>query len=131
MRAGFSVVAHFAGKREIEVLLIAEGFERYAEAMEAAGPRLTDIAVAYRAFALEIPARYRLMTERPPPREDLPEGLEARAARSLLLAVGGDPDLARVSTPPTTLVPPPNGTTAMSCAAQVPSTSATSSRVAG
>ena len=52
MRAGFSVVAHFAGKREIEVLLIAEGFERYAEAMEAAGPRLTDTAVAYRAFAL-------------------------------------------------------------------------------
>lgn len=90
-----SLYKHFASKRELEVLLIAEGFERYAAAMEAAGPRLMDIAIAYRAFALENPARYRLMTERPLPREDLPEGLEERAAASLVHALGGDPDLAR------------------------------------
>lgn len=90
-----SLYKHFASKREVEVLLIAEGFERHAEAIEAAGPELSDVAGAYRAFALENPARYRLMTERPLPREDLPEGLEARAAAPLVRAVGGDPDLAR------------------------------------
>jgi AcrR family transcriptional regulator len=90
-----SLYKHFASKREIEVLLIAEGFERHAEAMEAAGPGLADLARAYRAFALEDPARYRLMTARPLPRAELPEGLEERAAAPLVRAVGGDPDLAR------------------------------------
>jgi AcrR family transcriptional regulator len=92
-----SLYKHFAGKRDIEVLLIAEGFEHHAAAMEAAGPRLADIAAAYRAFALENPARYRLMTARPLPREDLPEGLEARAAAPLVQSVGGDGDLARAA----------------------------------
>ncbi len=90
-----SLYKHFASKRALEALLIAEGFERHAEAMEAAGPRLADLAAAYRSFALENPARYRLITGRPLPRADLPEGLEARAAAPLVRAVGGDPDLAR------------------------------------
>jgi AcrR family transcriptional regulator len=90
-----SLYKHFSSKRDIEVLLIAEGLEHHAEAMEATGPGLADLAAAYRAFAVENPSRYRLMTARPLPREDLPEGLEARAAAPLVRAVGGDADLAR------------------------------------
>jgi AcrR family transcriptional regulator len=91
-----SLYKHFASKRELEARLIAEGLEASAEMLEAAGPELADIAGAYRRFALEQPALYRLMTERPLPREDLPAGLEARAAEPLLRALA-DPDLARAT----------------------------------
>ena len=37
------------------------------------------------------------MTERPLPREDLPAGLEDRAAAPLVAAVGGDRDRARAT----------------------------------
>ena len=89
-----SLYKHFAGRREIEVALIAEGLERHALALEAAGTRLRDLAAAYRAFALANPQLYRLMTERPLPRDALPEGLEARAAAPLIEATR-DRDLAR------------------------------------
>jgi AcrR family transcriptional regulator len=89
-----SLYKHFASKRELEARLIAEGLEAHARALEAAGPGLAGIAAAYRAFALENPQLYRLMTERPLPREDLPEGVEARAAAPVL-RTAGDPDLAR------------------------------------
>jgi AcrR family transcriptional regulator len=91
-----SLYKHFASKRELEATLIAEGLEASAEMLEAAGPDLAAIAAAYRRFALERPALYRLMTERPLPREDLPAGVEARAAAPLLRALG-DPDLARAT----------------------------------
>jgi AcrR family transcriptional regulator len=89
-----SLYKHFAGKRQLEAALIAEGLEQHAAVLEAAGPRLAHIAAAYRRFALAHPHLYRLMTERPLPRDDLPPGLEARAAAPLLRAVG-DRDLAR------------------------------------
>lgn len=89
-----SLYKHFASKRTLEARLIAEGLEASAEALEAAGPKLADIAAAYRAFALANPHLYRLMTERPLPRDELPEGTEARAAAPLIRALG-DPDLAR------------------------------------
>lgn len=89
-----SLYKHFAGKRELEAVLIAEGLRAHAEALEGAAPGLAGIAAEYRRFALENPHLYRLMTERPLPRDLLPEGLEARAAAPLLAAVG-DPDLAR------------------------------------
>ena len=89
-----SLYKHFAGRREIEAALIAEGLERHALALEAAGPGLADLAAAYRAFALANPQLYRLMTERPLPRDALPNGLEARAAAPLIDATG-DRDLAR------------------------------------
>jgi len=47
-----SLYMHFAGKREIEVQLIADGFSEFAAALEAAGPALTDLGRAYRAYAL-------------------------------------------------------------------------------
>jgi Tetracyclin repressor-like, C-terminal domain len=43
---------------------------------------------AYRAFAVAHPHVYRLMTERPLSRADMPPGLEARTAAPLLRAAG-------------------------------------------
>jgi AcrR family transcriptional regulator len=91
-----SLYKHFAGKREIEAALIAEGFEAFAAALAAARPDLAAIARAYRAFALEHPHLYRLMTSGPLPRDLLPGGLEERAAAPLLRAAG-DPDRARAA----------------------------------
>jgi AcrR family transcriptional regulator len=91
-----SLYKHFASKRALEARLIADGLERWAQALSAGGD-LAAVARGYRAFALEHPQLYRLMTERPLPREDLPEGLEARAAAPLVAAVGGDGDLARAA----------------------------------
>jgi AcrR family transcriptional regulator len=91
-----SLYKHFTSKRELEARLIAEELEAQAIALEAAGPKLADIAAAYRAFALANPNLYRLVTERPLPREDLPAGTEARAAAPLIAALG-DPDLARAA----------------------------------
>lgn len=92
-----SLYKHFAGKRELEAHLIAEGLREHAAALEAAGGDLASIAAAYRAFALANPQLYRLMTERPLPREDLPAGLEDRAAAPLLAALDGDRDRARAA----------------------------------
>jgi AcrR family transcriptional regulator len=91
-----SLYKHFTGKRDLEARLIAEGLEAFAEALEAAGPTLAGVATAYRAFALQHPHLYRLMTERPLPRADLPEGLEDRAAAPVVRATG-DPDRARAA----------------------------------
>jgi AcrR family transcriptional regulator len=91
-----SLYKHFAGKRHIEAVLIAEGLAAFAEALEAAGPSLADVAAAYRRYALAHPQLYRLMTEGPLPRDLLPDGLEARAAAPVLSAAG-DPDLARAA----------------------------------
>jgi AcrR family transcriptional regulator len=91
-----SLYKHFPDKRALEVLLIADTLAGLAETLEAAGPELDDIASAYRASRLENPQLYRLMTERPLPRDELPEGLEARAAAPILAALG-DPDLARAA----------------------------------
>jgi AcrR family transcriptional regulator len=91
-----SIYKHFrGGKREIEALLIADGLAAHADAVADSGS-LAEIAAAYRRFALDNPQLYRLMTERPLPRDLLPEGLEARAAAPIIRAVG-DPDLARAA----------------------------------
>ena len=90
-----SLYKHFAGKREIEAALIAEGLERHAEALEHAGTTLPELAAAYRAFARANPQLYRLMTEGPLPRDLLPDGLEERAAAPLVKIAGGDRTRAR------------------------------------
>ena len=91
-----SLYKHFASKRALEAVLIAEGFEASAEALSAAGPGLAAVARAYRGFATANPHLYRLMTERPLPRDLLPAGLEARAAAPLV-AAAGDPETARAA----------------------------------
>jgi len=96
-----SLYKHVADKAELELALItdalAETAEVHAAAVDGSADPLRDLAAAYRAWALAHPHRYRLMTERPLPRADLPAGLEARAAAPVVAACGGDPDRARAT----------------------------------
>ena len=94
-----SIYKHLADKQELEAALISAGFEESAVAFEAAVEDADDpvaaFAAAYRAFALSHPHLYRLMTERPLARELLEPGVEERAARPVVEAVGGDRTRAR------------------------------------
>jgi AcrR family transcriptional regulator len=96
-----SLYKHVADKAELETALIADGLAEQAEAFEdavaGADDPLAAIAAAYRRSALSNPHLYRLMTDRPLPRSELPDGLEDRAARPLVEAVGGDMDRARAT----------------------------------
>jgi len=97
-----SLYKHLPGKAALEAAIIATGFEDIAAVLEAAlraGPSagsesLAPLAAAYRAFALDHPHLYRLMTDQPLPRDRLPAGVEDQAAAPLLRAVG-DPGTAR------------------------------------
>ncbi len=96
-----SLYKHIADKRELEVALIADAFRQQAEAFEEAAQAGEDtieaFAARYRVWALEHPHLYRLMTDRPLPRSELPEGVEARAARPLVEAFAGSIDHARAA----------------------------------
>ena len=105
-----SLYKHLSGKGELETAVIAVGFEELATALDRAGPAglagltglaglagLAGLGAAYREFALARPHLYRLMSERPLNRDQLPPGVEDRAAAPLVTAVGGDPDLARAA----------------------------------
>ena len=100
-----SLYKHFPHKEALEVAIIVDGFEEAAAAFEAAETRtapgsaveaLQSFVDTYRVFARSNPHVYRLMTERPLPRAQLPEGLEARTAAPLLRATG-DPVRARAA----------------------------------
>ena len=90
-----SLYKHVPDKAELELRLVAEGLGELGRELRGAGPGLASLARAYRAWGLAHGRLYALMTERPLPRERLPEGLEARVAAPVLEAVGGDADLAR------------------------------------
>ena len=93
-----SIYKHFPDKQALEAALISAGFEEWADFAEEAvrgGDRLAAVAWAYREFAKRHPHLYRLMTERPLPRERLIAGAEARAALPVVEAAGGDPDAGR------------------------------------
>lgn len=79
-----SLYKHVADKAELEVELIAQGLAEIGAAMADAPPRLAGVAAAYRSWALEHPALYLLMTQRPLPRDRLPAGLEASSSSPLL-----------------------------------------------
>jgi AcrR family transcriptional regulator len=95
-----SLYKHFRDKEALEVALVAAGFGNMAtafdEALEA-GPddELAALAAAYRRWALEHRHLYRLLTHRPIPRDQLPEGVEAAAAAPVVQVAGGDADVAR------------------------------------
>ena len=95
-----SLYKHLPHKSALEVAVITDGFAEAAAAFEAAVDGAADplaaFVAAYRAFVAAHPHLYRLMTERPLPREALPPGLEARTAAPLLAAVGG-PERARAA----------------------------------
>jgi AcrR family transcriptional regulator len=90
-----SIYKHLPDKEALEAALISAGFEEWADAFEAAGETPEEVGRTYRAYALAHPHLYRLMTERPLARERLAPGVEERAARPIVEAVGGDPDAAR------------------------------------
>jgi AcrR family transcriptional regulator len=97
-----SLYKHLPDKATLEAAIIATGFEDTAAALQAAldaaldagAEPLAALAAAYRAFALDHPHVYRLMTDQPLRRDLLPAGVEDRAAAPLLRAAG-DPDRAR------------------------------------
>jgi AcrR family transcriptional regulator len=91
-----SLYKHFASKRHLEAALIAEGLAEQAEALERAEDDLVAIGAAYRAYALAHPQLYRLMTERPLPRDLLDPQLELRAAAPFRRALR-DPERARAA----------------------------------
>jgi AcrR family transcriptional regulator len=90
-----SLYKHVPDKRALEAALISDGFAELAAAFERADGRLEALAAAYRAFATAHPHLYRLMTDRPLPRERLAPGVEDRAAQPIVDAVAGDPHAAR------------------------------------
>lgn len=96
---GPSLYAHLANKEALEAALVSEGFAEWAEHAERAvadgADPLAALGSAYRAYALEHPHLYRLMTGHPLERTRLEPGSEERAARPLVEAVGDDADLAR------------------------------------
>ncbi len=94
-----SLYKHFPDKEALEAAIISKGFEEWAHAFEAATVDAVDplvsLAQTYREFARAHPHLYRLMTERPLPRDRLAPGVEERAAAPVIEAAGGDPDRAR------------------------------------
>jgi AcrR family transcriptional regulator len=92
-----SVYKHFQDKSAVEIALAIEALTEQADILEGAGASLGALAVAYRSWALAHPRLHLFLKRRPLPREQLPAGLEDRAAATLLLATGGDRDLARAA----------------------------------
>jgi AcrR family transcriptional regulator len=102
-----SLYKHLEGKEDLEALLMAEAFRELGQEMHDAvgslrkgGSRkkaLTELARIYRRWAIAHPHLYRLVTGGPLPRERLPEGLEAWTAEPVVIAAGGDHDLARAT----------------------------------
>ncbi len=96
-----SIYKHLRDKDELEAALISDGFEELAvlfqAAVESAHDPLAEFGAAFREFAARHPHLYRLMTGEPLPRDRLRAGVEERAARPVIEAVGGDPDVARAA----------------------------------
>ena len=88
-----SLYKHFPDKEALELELMVTGFEEFADvfgaavAADAPSP-MAVLGAAYRGFARAHPHLYRLMTDRPIPRDRLPDGLELRAAAPLVQAMG-------------------------------------------
>jgi len=94
-----SLYKHLPDKRALEAALISDGLAEWADLAEQAARAndnaLDAVAQTYRSFAQQHPHLYRLMTERALPRDALAPGVEARAARVMIDAAGGDANLAR------------------------------------
>jgi AcrR family transcriptional regulator len=94
-----SLYEHLPNKQALEAALISDAFDEWAAMAEQAGredgDRLAAVARTYRAYALQHPHLYWLMTEHPLERSLLAPDIEPRAAQPVLDAVGGDPDTGR------------------------------------
>lgn len=94
---GPSIYKHFPSKAAIETALAAEVLAEQADLLETVPATFADIARAYRGWALSNPQLHRLINTRPLARDDLPPGLEERAAAPLIIACHGDRALARAA----------------------------------
>lgn len=96
-----SLYKHVADKETLEVAFISDGLAEIAGVFERAvagsDDPLASVASAHRGWAFDHPHLYRLMMDRPLPRDRLIPGLEDRAAAVLVAATGGDPDAARAA----------------------------------
>jgi AcrR family transcriptional regulator len=97
-----SLYKHVPDKQALEAAIISAGFEEQAAAFEKVLEQSPDdplgaLATAYREFARRHPHLYRLMTDRPLPRDQLVPGVEARAGLPIYRAAGENPDLARAA----------------------------------
>ncbi|MBB5077416.1 TetR/AcrR family transcriptional regulator [Nonomuraea endophytica] len=92
-----SLYKHFPDKAAVEAQVIGVAMTELAEALEAAGPGLPALGVAYRRYALAHPHLYRLMSSGPLPRDLLPPGVEERAAMPLVRAVAFDEAASRAA----------------------------------
>jgi AcrR family transcriptional regulator len=86
---------HVPDKRTLEDLLIADGLRdqgaRLSRAIDGADDRVTALAVAARAFALDHPHLYRLMTSRDMDRDGPIGPAEQVASEPVREALGGPP----------------------------------------
>ena len=89
-----SLYKHVPDKETLEAAIMSDGFVELAERLERTDG-IVSLAGTYRDFARENPHLYRLMTDRPLPRERLAPGVEERAAAPVVAAAGGEPDAAR------------------------------------
>lgn len=85
-----SLYKHLPGKPELEAAIIADGMRELGAALTAGGSDLGTLVGAYRAFALEHPHLYTLMTDGPLRRDLLPAGLEEEIAAPLRALVPGE-----------------------------------------
>jgi AcrR family transcriptional regulator len=96
-----SLYKHLPDKRALEAALaseaLADSAAAFEQAVDGAEDPLGALGAAYRAWGLAHPHLYRLVNDRPLPRDLLADGVEERAARPVLAAVGGDPDRARAA----------------------------------
>lgn len=94
---GPSVYKHVPDKATIELALAEETLTELTALLEPVPATFTDLAAAYRTWALAHPHLHRLLNNQPLPRTQLPPGLDERAATPLVQACNGDRDLARAA----------------------------------
>ncbi len=89
-----SLYKHMSGKAELEAALQCRALQQQA-AFLAEASDLTEMAAAYRRWALDHPQLYQLLTRRPLDRTLIPAELEQAAAAPLLAVCHNDLDRAR------------------------------------
>jgi AcrR family transcriptional regulator len=89
-----SLYKHFADKRALENAMISDGLCEQGDITRAAAQDAEEpivaIAMSFRAFAVEHPHLYRLITDRALDHAGLAPGAEEYAGAALRQAVGGD-----------------------------------------
>lgn len=94
---GPSLYKHVPDKAAIEAAVAIEGLTELADVVRGVPATFTDLSRAYRTWALAHPHLYRLLNAQPLDRSRVPPELEDRAAEPLIVATGGDLDLARAA----------------------------------